>query len=146
MENRPIVILLIEDNPDHVELILRALEEEHTAVDVYVVKDGQEALDYMYRRGKYGQENERSTPRLVLLDLRLPKLDGFEVLRRLKTDPKFKPIPVVILTTSLREDEVMKGYAEGANSYVTKPVEFDDFIQKVKDITRYWTLTNTLPV
>lgn len=146
MENRPIVILLVEDNPDHVELILRALEEEHTAVDVYVVKDGQEALDYMYRRGKYGQENERSTPRLVLLDLRLPKLDGFEVLRRLKTDPKFKPIPVVILTTSLREDEVMKGYAEGANSYVTKPVEFDDFIQKVKDITRYWTLTNTLPV
>jgi len=146
MENRPIVILLVEDDPDHVELILRALEEEHTAVDVYVVKDGQEALDYMYRRGKYGQENERSTPRLVLLDLRLPKLDGFEVLRRLKTDPKFKPIPVVILTTSLREDEVMKGYAEGANSYVTKPVEFDDFIQKVKDITRYWTLTNTLPV
>jgi len=146
MENRPTVILLVEDDPDHVELILRALEEEHTAVDVYVVKDGQEALDYMYRRGKYGQENERSTPRLVLLDLRLPKLDGFEVLRRLKTDPKFKPIPVVILTTSLREDEVMKGYAEGANSYVTKPVEFDDFIQKVKDITRYWTLTNTLPV
>jgi len=145
MNVKAIKILLVEDNPDHIELTLRALKGNRVVNGIYVVKDGQQALDYMYRRGEYSDKSKAPRPGLILLDVKLPKMDGFEVLRQLKKDPDLKSIPIIMLTTSSREEEVAKGYTEGANSYVTKPVNFSEFVQKIKDIQLYWAITNTLP-
>ena len=142
MNVEPVNILLVEDNPDHVLLTKEALEGSGMLNDIVVVKDGQEALDFMYHHGKY---NAAPRPGLILLDINLPKVDGFEVLRQLKHDTQFKSIPVIMLTTSAREDEIAKGYVEGANSYVIKPVKFNEFAQKIKNIQLYWVLTNSLP-
>ena len=138
-------ILLVEDNPDHVILTKRVLEDYKVANKVYVVGDGAEALDFIYHRGKYSDGRNAPRPGLILLDIKLPKVDGFEVLKRLKTDPEHKSIPVVVLTTSSRDEEVARGYAEGANSYVTKPVKFDEFANKVKNVGLYWGLISSLP-
>ena len=119
-------ILLVEDNPDHVILTKKVLEDYKVANKVYIVGDGAEALDFMYHRGKYSN-GDAPIPGLILLDVKLPKVDGFEVLKQLKNDPEHSSIPIVMLTTSSRDEEVSKGYAEGANSYVTKPVKFDEF-------------------
>ena len=142
MKGEPIKILLVEDNPDHVILTKAALAEHSLMNEIYVAKDGQEALDFMYNRGKY---SDAPKPGLILLDLKLPKVDGFEVLRQLKNDPQLKSIPIIILTTSAEGEEIVRGYAEGANSYITKPVKFDEFSKKIKNIHLYWVLTNTLP-
>ncbi len=138
-------ILLVEDNPDHAILTKRVLEDYKVANKVYVVEDGADALDYMYRRGKYNNGSEAPRPGLILLDVKLPKVDGFEVLKQLKSDPEHSSIPVVMLTTSARDEEVTRGYAEGANSYVTKPVRFDEFAEKVKSIGLYWGLISSIP-
>ena len=138
-------ILLVEDNPDHVILTKKVLEEHKVVNKVYVVEDGAAALDFIYRKGKYKDGHGAPRPGLILLDVRLPKVDGFEVLRQLKTDPDHRSIPIVMLTTSSRDEEVARGYAEGANSYVTKPVRFDEFAERVKNIGLYWGLVNSIP-
>lgn len=137
-------ILLVEDNPDHAILTRRVLEENMVINKVYIVEDGEEALDFMYRRGKYADRKNLPNPGLILLDVKLPKLNGFEVLKTLKSDPEFRKIPVVMLTTSSRDEEVARGYAEGANSYVSKPVRFDEFTEKVKGIGIYWGMVNSM--
>ena len=141
----PINILLVEDNEDHIELTKRALRENGLANDMFTVKDGQEALDFLYRKGEYSDKTKSPRPGLILLDVKMPKVDGFEVLRKIKSDPDLKLIPVIMLTTSSREEEIVKGYENGANSYVTKPVDFRDFVDRIKNIRLYWVLVNSLP-
>ena len=138
-------ILLVEDNPDHAELTIRALKDGNVLNDISWVRDGEEALDFLYSRGRYANGGARPRPGLVLLDIKLPKVDGHEVLRQIKSDPDLRTIPVVVLTTSEREDEVAEAYRVGANSFVAKPVRFSDFIQKVKSVQLYWVLTSLLP-
>ncbi len=145
MKISPTQILLVEDNPDHVLLILRAFKNSNPLNHIYVVGDGQEALDFIYRQGKYASDNSIPRPNLILLDVKLPKLDGFEVLSRIKSDPACRSIPVVMLTTSDKEEEIARGYAFGANSYVTKPIDFDEFRRKVKELNFYWVLLSELP-
>ena len=145
MKGKAVDILLVEDDPDHAELTVRALKENNVLNEVYVVRDGQEALDYLYHQGKYTDEKKFPRPGLILLDIRLPKVDGIEVLKQLKADPQFKSIPIIMLTTSDRDEEIAKSYAGGANSYVVKPVEFEEFMKKVKHLRLYWTIINTLP-
>lgn len=138
-------ILLVEDNPDHAMLTKKVLEDYKVANKVYVLEDGADALDFIYRRGEYSDGHDAPRPGLILLDVKLPKVDGFEVLKQLKSDPEYRSIPVVMLTTSSRDEEVARGYAVGANSYVTKPVRFDEFAGVVKDIGLYWGVINSLP-
>ena len=138
-------ILLVEDNPDHAMLTKRVLEDYKVANEVHLVENGADALDYMYRRGQYSNGKNAPRPGLILLDVKLPKVDGFEVLKQLKSDPEHSSIPIVMLTTSSHDEEVTRGYADGANSYVTKPVRFDEFAEKVKNIGLYWGLISSLP-
>ena len=145
MKGKPVNILLVEDNEDHAELTLRALRSNNLINEVYVVKDGEEALDFVYHRGKYADVKEFPLPGLILLDISLPKVSGLEVLETLKGDPQLKVIPVIMLTTSEREEEIARSYAGGANSYVTKPVDFEEFVKKITEIKLYWTITNSLP-
>jgi len=145
MKGNPVNILLVEDNEDHAELTLRALRSNNLINEVYVVKDGEEALDFVYHRGKYADVKEFPLPGLILLDISLPKVSGLEVLETLKGDPQLKVIPVIMLTTSEREEEIARSYAGGANSYVTKPVDFEEFVKKITEIKLYWTITNSLP-
>lgn len=142
---RPVTILLVEDNPDHAELTRRALASGRMINTIMWVKDGQEALDFLFRRGTYSDPAAAPRPGLILLDIRLPKVDGLKVLREIKDDPELQRIPVVMLTTSAREDEVSECYRAGANSFVTKPVQFPDFVQKIQAIKLYWMLTSHLP-
>lgn len=141
-EMRPLHILLVEDNPDHAELTQRALVDGRLTNAVVWVKDGAEALDYLFGRGQYAGA---ARPGLILLDLKLPKIDGVKVLRQIKDDPELASIPVVMLTTSAHDEEIRACYAAGANSFVTKPMQFGEFAQKVAAIRLYWTLTNRLP-
>ena len=145
MQGKPVDILLVEDNPDHAELTIKALKQNNVSNEVYVVNDGQEALDFMYHQGKYADEKDFPRPGLILLDIKLPKVDGIEVLKQLKDDPQFKSIPVIMLTTSDRDEEIAKSYADGANSYVVKPMDFEEFMKKVRELKLYWTITNSLP-
>ncbi|MDY7032233.1 MAG: response regulator [Thermodesulfobacteriota bacterium] len=145
MNQEAVKILLVEDNDDHIELTQRALKENGVLNVIYVVKDGKEALDYLYNRDKYSDKAEAPKPELILLDVKLPKIDGFEVLKQVKNDPDLKPIPIIMLTTSSRDEEIAKGYSEGANSYVTKPVDFNKFVAKIKNLQMYWVLVNALP-
>lgn len=145
MKGKPVDILLVEDNPDHAELTIKALNQNNVLNEVYVVNDGQEALDFMYHQGKYADEKDFPRPGLILLDIKLPKVDGIEVLKQLKDDPQFKSIPVIMLTTSDRDEEIAKSYAGGANSYVVKPMDFEEFMKKVRELKLYWTITNSLP-
>ena len=135
-------ILLVEDNPDDVELTLRAFKQHYIANRIDVVHDGVEALAYL--KEKTSQEKE-SLPALVLLDLKLPKVDGHEVLREIRSDPKTKRLPVVILTTSREERDIVNSYELGANSYIQKPVQFDEFIEAVRNLGVYWLLLNVPP-
>lgn len=144
-KGKPVNILLVEDNEDHAELTLRALRNNNLINEVYVVKDGEEALDFLYHQGKYADVKEFPPPGLILLDVSLPKVSGLEVLETLKGDPQLKAIPIIMLTTSAREEEMTRCYVNGANSYVTKPVNFEEFVKKIKEIKLYWTLTNSLP-
>lgn len=141
MMNSFIDILLVEDNPDDVELTILALEKNNIANPVTVVRDGQEALDYLFYRGKYANADHK-LPNLILLDLKLPKVDGIEVLNMIKSDRILKLIPVVVLTSSKEDNDVLKSYDLGVNSYIRKPVDFDQFVDTVKQIGFYWLLIN----
>jgi two-component system response regulator len=142
MNPQPVDILLIEDNPDHVELILKALRNNNILNEVHVTGNGEEALDFLYQRGNYA---DAPRPGLVLLDIKLPGVDGIEVLRLVKADVKLNQIPVVMLTTTSDEKEVAKSYSLGANSYIVKPVDFEHFIKVIKDLKLYWLIINSLP-
>ncbi len=137
-------ILLVEDNPDDVELTLRAFKKSHFAAEVAVVSDGEEALDYLFGRGTYA-ERDPSVPQVVLLDLNLPKVGGLEVLRRMRAHPRTRLIPVVILTSSTEEQDLLQGYGNGANSYVRKPVDFASFVEATRQLGLYWLLLNEPP-
>ncbi len=138
-------ILLVEDNPEDAELTMRALRKNNLANKVFHVKDGEEALDYLLRRGKYDGRAAHDCPKMVLLDLKLPKVDGIGVLRRIKSDDKIKSIPVVVLTSSHEDRDLAECYRLGANSYIVKPVEFDNFIKAVTELSLYWMLLNKPP-
>lgn len=135
-------ILLVEDNPDHAELTRRALENGNMANKVTWVKDGQEALDCLFRKGVYA---EATRPGLILLDINLPKLSGVEVLKKIKEDEQLRVIPVIMLTTSDRDEEALRCYSFGANSFITKPVKFSEFTEKVRSLKLYWLLVNRPP-
>ena len=138
-------ILLVEDNPDDVELTRRAFRKNNIANNLVVTRDGVEALNYLFCRGDYGDRDIRETPRLILLDLKLPRLDGLQVLERLRADERTRIIPVVILTSSKEEQDLVSGYRCGANSYVRKPVDFNRFVEAVRHIGLYWLIINELP-
>ncbi len=138
-------ILLVEDNPEHVELTLRALKKHHLANSVRVAKDGAEALDFVFGVRTFAHRKSDHVPKLILLDLKLPKVDGLEVLRRIKSDERTRTIPVVVLTTSSHEEDVVESYKLGVNSYIVKPCNFDKFIQAVSDLGFYWMLLNKPP-
>ncbi len=133
-------ILLVEDNPNDEELTLKALSKHNFSNKVHVVRDGAEALDYIFAEGSYSNRNIEDRPKLVLLDLKLPKVDGIEVLRRIKTVESTKVIPVVVLTSSNQERDVIDSYRLGVNSYIVKPVDFDKFIKAVSDVGLYWLM------
>jgi len=137
-------ILLAEDNPKDVELTLTALDEHHLANEVVVVHDGAETLDYLYRRGKFSMRADNN-PAVVLLDLKMPKVDGLEVLRTIKNDNNLKVIPVVILTSSREEKDLVESYKLGVNAYVVKPVNFQQFIDAVKELGAFWAILNEPP-
>ena len=140
MENK--LILLVEDNPDDEALTLRALKKNNIANQVVVARDGVEALDYLFGTGAHAGRDMSVMPQVILLDLKLPKIDGFEVLRRLRADDRTKLLPVVILTTSNEEKDRLTGYGLGANSFVRKPVEFGQFIEGVRQLGLYWLILN----
>ena len=143
MSDKP--ILLVEDNPDDEELTRRAFQTAKVANELIVARDGAEALDYLFGSGKPAGCNERVVPMIILLDLNLPKVGGLEVLRRVRSDPRTRLIPVIILTSSKEDDDRLKGYGLGANSYVRKPVAFEEFAAAVKHLGLYWLVINEPP-
>lgn len=138
-------ILLVEDNPDDELLTLRALKKNNIPNSVVVVHDGAEALDYLFAKGRYTSRDIDEQPALILLDLKLPKIDGLQVLRRVKEDPVMRLIPVVVLTTSSEHSDIAQGYRYGANSYIRKPVDFEKFTEAIGRLARYWFLHNAFP-
>jgi CheY-like chemotaxis protein len=138
-------ILLIEDNPSDVALTRRALERSHVSNDVVVAEDGQEALDYLFCTGAHASQEPTEMPAVVLLDLKLPKLDGFEVLRRLRADDRTRRLPVVVLTSSSEEQDVAASYDLGVNSYLRKPVDFTQFAAAIQHVGLYWLILNEPP-
>ena len=141
----PVDILLVEDNPNDVELTLRALKRHKLANNVMVVRDGAEALDFVFGEGAHADRSMEKNPKLILLDLKLPKVDGLEVLRKLKSDEQTKVIPVVVLTSSKEERDIVQSYKLGVNSYMVKPVDFDKFIECVSEVGLYWLVCNEPP-
>jgi len=142
MGPKSVDILLVEDNADHVELIVKALRNNNVLNEVHVAISGEEAMDFLYQRGAYV---DAARPELILLDIKLPGMDGIEFLRRIKADPKLKLIPVVVLTTSGSEKEIAESYNCGANSYIVKPVDFERFAKVIKELKLYWMVVNSLP-
>ena len=143
---KEVEILLIEDNPTDAELAIRALKKSNLANKLAWVKDGAEALDFIFATGPYGGRQIVNGPKVILLDLRLPKVDGMEVLRRIKNDERTRTIPVVVLTSSKEDRDVAESYQLGVNSYISKPVEFDEFAKTVSELGLYWLLVNHPPV
>jgi two-component system response regulator len=139
------VILLVEDNPDDEALTLRALKKNNIKNEVVVARDGAEALDYLFGTGKYAGRDTAHLPQVVLLDLKLPKMEGLEVLRRVRTDERTKLLPVVILTSSNEDQDRIAGYGLGANSYVRKPVDFSQFLEAARQLGLYWLVLNEAP-
>ncbi len=138
-------ILLVEDNPDDEALTLRALKQNHIDNGVVVTRDGAEALDYLFGKGKYAGRDLNAMPALILLDLKLPKVDGLEVLKQLRADPLTALLPVAILTSSSEEHDLITGYKLGLNSYILKPVDFDQFTEAVRNLGVYWLAINQTP-
>lgn len=138
-------VLLVEDNPDDETLALRAFRKNNISNEIVVARDGVEALDYLFAQGQYAERDSRDLPAVVLLDLNLPKVSGLEVLRRIRENEYTRRLPVVILTSSKHEEDLVKSYDLGANSYVRKPVDFNDFVGAVSQLGMYWLLLNELP-
>jgi CheY-like chemotaxis protein len=145
MADDPRVILLVEDNPDDEALTVRALRKANLRNEIVVARDGVEALDYLFRTGQHVGRDPDRAPQVVLLDIKLPKVDGLEVLRRVRSDPGTALLPVVILTSSSEEQDIVEGYRLGANSYVRKPVDFGHFADAVRQLGLYWVLVNERP-
>ena len=145
MNLNPVEILLVEDNPADVELTFRGLKKHKLANNVYVVKDGADALEYIFATGQYAGRNIEDIPKLILLDLKIPKVDGLEVLHKIKSNEQTKVIPVVVLTSSKREQDIVNSYKLGVNSYITKPVDFVKFVQATEELGLYWILLNEPP-
>ncbi len=145
MNANEVEILLVEDNPNDVELTLRALKKHNLINRVFVVKDGAEALDFLFTTGSYTQRNIENTPKVIFLDLKMPKINGLEVLRKIKSDERTRLIPVVVLTSSQEDPDIMECYDLGVNSYIVKPVDFDSFVQAVSELGFYWLLLNQSP-
>jgi two-component system response regulator len=135
-------ILLVEDNPRDLELTIRVLRKNHLANSIATVSDGEEALDFLFGRGKYADRDLNSHPKVVFLDLKLPKVDGIEVLRQVKADERTKQIPIVVVTSSAEERDRVESYNLGVNSYVVKPIEFDSFVKTISDLGFYWMAIN----
>ena len=138
-------ILLVEDNPQDAEMTMRALKKHHLANNVLHVKDGAEALAFIFGTAPYAERVPGNGPKVVLLDLKLPKVDGLEVLKKLKADPRTQMVPVVVMTSSREERDLIDSYKLGVNSYIVKPVEFDKFVESVKNLGLYWLLVNQTP-
>lgn len=145
MKNNAIEILLVEDNPNDMELTLHALKKNNISNHIQVVRDGAEALEYLFATGSYADRDINHLPKVVLLDLKLPKVDGLEVLRRIKADERTRAIPVVVLTSSREERDIVNSYQLGVNSYITKPVDFVQFTEAVRQLGLYWLLLNEPP-
>jgi two-component system response regulator len=142
MYENPIEILFVEDNPNDVELTLHALQSNHLTNPIHVVRDGAEALEFIFATGEYAGRNIEDGPKVILLDLKLPKIDGLEVLRQIKTDPRTRMIPVVVLTSSREEHDIVESYKLGVNSYIRKPVDFEKFTETIRVLGLYWLLLN----
>ncbi len=138
-------ILLVEDNPSDEELTLHVLEKHRLSNRVHVVRDGEEALEFVFGTGRYEERNTDDRPKVILLDLKLPKVDGLEVLKRIKSDPSTRTIPVVVLTSSREESDIINSYELGVNSYIVKPVDFQQFAESVRQLGLYWVLMNQPP-
>jgi len=145
MKTDEVEILLVEDNPTDVELTLRALKKHNLANKVHVVTDGEQALEFLFANGSYKDRDINKKPRVILLDLKLPKVDGLEILRKIKSDERTKDIPVVVLTSSKEEKDRIESYRLGVNSYIAKPVDFSRFTEAVRELGFYWLLLNELP-
>ncbi len=139
------IILLVEDNPDDEALTLRALKKNNILNEVVVTRDGEEALDYLFCRGRYADRDPADLPQVILLDLQLPKINGLEVLKRLRSDERTRLLPVVILTTSNEQRDIVSSYESGANSYIRKPVDFNQFMEAVRQLGLYWLVLNEAP-
>lgn len=144
-ENDAVQILIVEDTPEDLELALRALRKANLSNRIQVARDGAEAIEFIFAEGVHSGRNVENRPKVILLDLKLPKIDGMEVLRRLKSDPRTKAIPVVVLTSSKEQKDVVESYQLGVNSYIVKPVNFEGFVAAVQDLGMYWLLLNQPP-
>ena len=144
--NSTVDILLVEDNQDDIDLALHALRQGKLANSIFVVRDGEEALDFLFCRGAHAERSYDHPPKLVLLDLKMPKVDGMQVLKQVKSDPRTKSIPVVIMTSSKEERDLIEGYNSGVNSFIQKPVDFEQFRATVKSLGMYWLVVNQPPV
>ena len=145
MKNLITDILLVEDNPTDAELTIRALKKSNIINHIHLITDGAEALDYFFCKGRYNERNANVNPKFVILDLKLPKIDGLEILRRIKSDNRTKLIPVVVLTSSKEDKDVIESYKLGVNSYIVKPVDFEKFVKYVVELGMYWLLLNQPP-
>src|SRR5688500_154519 len=145
MNHEAVDILLVEDNADDVELALLALRRNNLANQIHIARDGAEALDFLFCRGQFANRTFERPPRVVLLDLKLPKIDGMEVLRAIKTDPRTKTVPVVVMTSSREQRDLVDGYQLGVNSYIQKPIDFTQFREIVKNLGFYWLVINQAP-
>jgi CheY-like chemotaxis protein len=144
-DTNAVELLLVEDNPQDLELALRALRKANLVNDIHVARDGAEALDFIFCEGSCAHRSFNGGPKLILLDLKLPKVDGLEVLKRVKSDPRTKTTPVVVLTSSREQRDVIESYQLGVNSYIVKPVNFESFVEAVHDLGMYWMLLNQSP-
>jgi two-component system, response regulator len=144
-ENHVVEILLVEDNPQDLELALRSLRKANLANNIQIARDGAEALEFIFCEGPFAGRSITNGPKVILLDLKLPKVDGLEVLERIKSDPRTKSIPVVVLTSSKEQRDVIESYKLGVNSYIVKPVNFETFAAAVQDLGLYWVLLNQAP-
>ena len=145
MNQKEVEILLVEDNPDDLELAMLALRKGNLANHIQVARDGEEALDFLFCRNAFGERSFESPPRVVLLDLKLPKVDGLEVLRAVKNDPRTRAIPIVVMTSSKEQRDLVEGYQLGVNSYIQKPVDFDQFRDIISKLGFYWLVINQPP-
>jgi two-component system response regulator len=146
MTESTVEILLVEDNPQDAEMAIRALRKHNLANNVVHVADGEEALNFIFARGNYSERRIENRPKVILLDLKLPKIDGLEVLKAVKSDERTNIIPVIVLTSSSEENDIIASYRLGVNSYIVKPVDFDKFVEAIKGLGFYWLLLNKSPI